>query len=156
ALTINQVGPNAILDNSYFGLGGSAIINEGTIDAGLSGGNFWIVGAGSFVNQGTIDVSNGDTLSINSNGWSNSRSSDVSGGMLNLGGSFTTAQLGTINHTGGVLNVSGVLDNTGATLDVGSGTALATLTLGGTIKNGTIAAAGIGVLGTGGTLDGVT
>ena len=84
-----------------------------------------------------------------------------SGGTLNLGGGFTTAslQLGTLTHTAGTVNITGTLDNTGATLNLGTGTGPGTLTLasGGTIKNGTIiAATGIGVTGSGGTLDGVT
>jgi hypothetical protein len=33
---------------------------------------------------------------------------------LNAGGTFTTADLGTINRTGGVINITGEMDNAGA------------------------------------------
>ena len=66
--------------------------------------------------------------------------------------------LGTLDHTGGIVNVTGTLNDAGATLNVGTGTALGTLTLvsGGTIENGTIADAGSGLAFAGGTLSGVT
>ena len=58
---------------------------------------------------------------------------------------------------GGTLEIGGVLDNTGATLDVGTGTAQGSLLLsGGTIEGGTIEAAGGGFASRNGTLDGVT
>ena len=138
-LTIDQTGSNADL-TGYDDRSGSGIVNEGTINAEFNGGTFTI-GDVSFTNEGTINVANGDTVDINSTSWSNSGSIDVSGGTLNLGSSFTFAQLGTLNHTGGIVNVTGTLNDAGATLNVGTSTALGTLTLvsGGTIENGTIA-----------------
>ena len=53
-----------ILDTSAYGRSTSEIINDGTIDADLSGGSFTIQGAGGFDNQGTVNVSNGDTLYV--------------------------------------------------------------------------------------------
>ena len=155
-LTIDQTGSNANL-SGYYDRSGSGIVNEGMINADFSGGTFTI-GDVSFTNAGTINVSNGDTVDINSTSWSNSGSIDVSGGTLNLGSSFTLAQLGTLNHTGGIVNVTGTLNDAGATLNVGTSTALGTLTLvsGGTIENGTIADPGSGLAFTGGTLSGVT
>jgi hypothetical protein len=150
---INQTGSNANL-TGYNNRSGSGFVNAGTINAGFNGGSFTI-GATSFTNQGTINVSNGDTLNINSSGWSNTGAMNVSGGTLNLGSTFTTAQLGTVNHTGGTVNVTGTLDNTGTTLKVGTGTGLGTLTLSGTIMNGTIASTGFGLAAAGGILDGV-
>ena len=123
-------------------MSGSGIINKGTINANLSGGNLRILN-GTFTNQGTINVGNSDTLTITSN-WLNAGTFSVSGGTLtlnasttqlgainlsggtlNLGSSFTTAQLGTITRTSGTVAVTsgGTLDNTGATLNVGTGTA---------------------------------
>ena len=161
-LIIDHVGTYAQLDDSYDSRAGSGIVNDGTINANLSGGTF-IITDGTFTNAstGTINVANGDTLTINAPSWSNSGLITDSGGTLNLGGGFTTAslQLGTLTHTAGTVNITGTLDNTGATLNLGTGTGPGTLTLasGGTIKNGTIVAAtGIGVTGSGGTLDGVT
>jgi hypothetical protein len=157
-LTINQTGSFADLTN----YSSNGIVNDGTINADFKGGDLTIsgfaIGVVSFINQGTINVSNGDTVTINANSWSNSGSIGVSGGTLNLGGNFTLAQLGTLTRAGGTVNVTGTLDDTGATLNVGTGTALGTVTLasGGTIKNGTIADAGSGLALSGGTLDGVT
>src|SRR5208282_1995170 len=157
-LTIDHVGTYAVLDTSQYGRSTSEIINNGTINADLSGGSFTIQGAGIFDNQGTISVSNGDTVDISSTSWSNTGSIDVSGGTLNLGSTFTFAQLGTLDHTGGIVNMTGTLNDAGATLNVGTGTALGTLTLvsSGTIENGTIADPGSGLAFTGGTLSGVT
>ncbi len=140
SLTINQVGTYAILDTSYYGRSASGIVNAGTINAGLSGGNFTIQGSGSFTNQGTINVSNG-TLSLTSSSWSNSGTIAVTGGTLDLqGNGLTLAQLGTVTHSGGVVNLQTTLNDTGTTLNVGTGTGLGTLTLAtsGTIENGTI------------------
>ena len=63
-----------------------------------------------------------------------------------------------MTHTGGVVNLQTTLNDTGATLNVGTGTALGTLTLttSGTIENGTIVDQGSGIAFSGGTLSGVT
>src|SRR6202044_644016 len=124
---------------------------------GFNGGTFTI-GDVSFTNDGTINVSNGDTVNLDSTGWSNAGTINVSGGTLNLESPFTTAQLGTIDHSGGAIDIAGTLNNAGATLNIGTGTALGTLTLesNGTIENGTIADAGSGLTFSSGTLSGVT
>ena len=143
-LTINQVGLYALLTTSDYGLSGSGIVNKGTINANLSGGDFIIQayryafgdGGGSFTNLGTINVANGDTLTIDSN--------------------LSTGQLGTVTTTnGGILQIGGILNNTGATLVVSPGSAL-TLIASGSITNGTIQDTGSGLISFGGTLDGVT
>ena len=118
-----------------------------------------IQGSGSFINQGTITVSNGNTLTLGSSSWSNSGTIAVTGGTLGLqGNGLTLAQLGTVTHTGGVVNLQTTLNDTGATLNVGTGTGLGTLTLAssGTIENGTIVDPGSGIAFAGGTLSGVT
>ena len=63
-----------------------------------------------------------------------------------------------MTHSGGVVNLQTTLNDTGATLNVGTGTALGTLTLAtsGTIQNGTIVDQGSGIAFAGGTLSGVT
>src|SRR5271167_4013959 len=160
SLTIDQVGTYAVLDTSYEGRTASGIVNAGTINAGLSGGSFNIQGSGSFTNQGAITVSNGDTLSLASSSWSNSGTIAVTGGTLGLqGNGLTLAQLGTVTHTGGVVNLQTTLNDTGTTpLNVGQGMPLGTLTLAssGTIENGTIVDQGSGIAFAGGTLSGVT
>src|SRR5206468_9709932 len=91
--------------------------------------------------------------------WSNSGKMAVTGGTLVLqGNGLTLAQLGTVTHSGGVVNLQTTLNDTGATLNVGTGTGLGTLTLAssGTIQNGTIVDHGSGIAFAGGTLAGVT
>ena len=87
---------------------------------------------------------------------------DVNGtGKLNLGGSFTTADLGSISSGGGgTVSILGTLDNTNGTLAFNVVTGSWQLT-GGTIKAGTIAGSGGGAslslpAFAAGTFDGVT
>ena len=158
-VTIDHVGKYVSVDTSEYSRSTSGIVNAGTINANLSGGSFTIAGGGFFTNQGTINVSNGDTLTISSSSWSNTGTMAVAGGTLDLqGGGVTLAQLGTVTNTGGVVNLQTTLNNAGTTLNVGSGTAMGTLTLAtnGTIANGTIADHGSGIAFAGGTLSGVS
>ncbi|MEK7811745.1 MAG: hypothetical protein AAB278_08025, partial [Pseudomonadota bacterium] len=98
------------------------------------------------INTGTINVSTG--MMELTGAWTNAAGTiNLSGGVLGLGGNFTTAAipLGSINRTGGALNLTGVLDNTGSTLDIGSA--------------GIFGAGGLGTLSgkiTGGTITGTT
>ncbi len=76
---------------------------------------------------------------------------------MDLGGVITTGGLGSITDAGGVVAVTGTLNNAGSTLNVGAGQAQGTLTLaGGTISGGTIADAGSGLVFDYGTLSGLT
>jgi hypothetical protein len=181
-LTVNHTGRNASVTD-LTNRGGSGIVNLGTINAGLNGGNFTLgapTAGDSFTNQGNILVSSGDTvnitannftnslsgrvsvasggtLSINATSWSNAGTITVNGATANLGGTFTLAASGSITNTGGTLNLTGTLDNTGSMLNVGTGSPLGILQLTtGTIKNGTIRDTGSGIAFAGGTLDGVT
>jgi len=160
---------------------GNTIINDGTIDAGASGGTFNLAPNDTFTNNGTITVSNGDTLSLNgaasftntgtvsiganstvvvdATSFSNTGSFSVaSGGAIDIEDTLTTAQLKTISAAAGTVEITtgGTLNNTGATLSVGAGSALGTIALAGTIAGGTIADAGGGISPAGGTLSGVT
>ena len=51
-------------------------------------------------------VGDGETLSLTGD-WSNTATINVSGGTLNLGGSFTQTELGTIVRSGGTVNLTG-------------------------------------------------
>jgi hypothetical protein len=180
-LLIQQTGNRALLASS--GLNTDGIVNQGTINAGLSTGTLAIDPA-NFTNAGAINVSNGEsvdidatnftnaaagtvtvttgaTVSIDGTGaWSNAGTISETNATLNLGGNFTTAAIGTIARSGGTINITGKLDNTGATLAFGAGTTLGAVNLSGTIKNGTIQSTANGFTGSanfgGGTLDGVT
>ena len=153
---------------------GGSIVNAGTINAGSLNSNAPIIfDSASFINQGTITVSNNALVEIVPHfSWSNSGTINVQGGTLVIGAldpavtgtdRITLAQLGTISHTGGTVEFQGALDNTGTTLNVGTGSALGTLRLqfGGSpfsasIFNGTIHDAGSGLVFQGAILDGVT
>jgi hypothetical protein len=97
---------------------------------------------GGVINQsgGTFDV-NGGTLNLTGTGWSNAGTIAVSNGVLNLAGSFATAGIGTVNHTGGVVSISGAVDNTAATLAL-TGTTGSFQLNGGVITGGSMTAAG--------------
>jgi hypothetical protein len=176
---INQTGAGSLLI-----LNESTFTNNGTITAAASGGDLetW---DGSFTNNDTIDISNGDSVIIQSNfnnaatgvisigtgstlelippspdSWSNQGLITLaSGASLDLGGgSFTLASLGTFTNSGGTISVylGGTLNNTGSTID---GTnALGQVELdGGTIQGGTVTSAGLALSsGSSGTLSDVT
>ncbi len=133
-----------------------AIVNLGTIRAGIAGGRL-VLGGASFSNQGTIAVSNGDTLAITAAAFSNSGAISVSNAALSIGGSLTLAELGTLTLSNAALSVTGTLDISGTTLALGTGSSVGHLSLIGTLVGGTIADAGGGLGVTGGAaLDGVT
>ncbi len=74
----------------------------------------------------------------------------------NLGGTFTTAGLGTFSNSGGTVNLTGTLNNTGATLALNSSTIGSWQLDNGTINAGTISTTGSATLiGVAGTLNGV-
>jgi hypothetical protein len=81
----------------------------------------------------------------------------VTDATLDLKGTLTTAQLlndFALSNT--TIDISGLLINTGATLDIGAGSALGTIDLSGTIEGGVVHDAGGGLISSGGTLEGVT
>ncbi len=137
---------------------GAGILNNGTILADTTDKRLMISGA-ALVNAGTLAVSDG-TLDLESASWSNTGDFSVTGGTLNLGSLFTTDDLGTVNRTGGSVNVTGTLDNTNNTLDIGSAGAfgLGGLTrLTGIIKQGILTSSdGTSLKSDSGTLDSVT
>ena len=118
---------------------------RGTLNASV-GGKTWYLGG--INNTGNINVGAGtvnmDSISGTST-WMNTgavgKGFTVSGGILNLGDSFTTTGIGRITRTGGTVNITGTLDNSGQTLDIGAAGpfgagGLSSLT--GIIANGTI------------------
>ncbi|MDD2893528.1 MAG: MBG domain-containing protein [Halothiobacillaceae bacterium] len=136
-------GGQTILNNSILTLAG------GTLDAGgkvvsvaagattfnsvnftngslaVSGGSLSLNTAFTNSATGIVSVSGTGALNVSSYTLSNAGSFNVSGsGVLNLGNgilsSFTVADIGTINRTGGSVNLTGTLVNTGNTLDIGS------------------------------------
>ena len=142
---------------------GGAFINEGTISARPgrpAGGQY---GGGNpgprrhgLEQSGKLEVSNNETLVADGTGWSNTGSFTINAATLDIGsingggpGSVTTAGLGifapapasSFSRTGGTVNLTGTLDNTGSTLPLDSRTG-AWNVVGGTIIGGTITTSG--------------
>ena len=139
----------------YANYSNDVIVNEGTITAGLEGGQF-LTNTGTFINQGSIDISNGDSFST-TNGvfsnsgtvlltggtlslgtWSNTGIIDAFGGLLALSGTITQAQFASLTFGGASLGITGVLNDNGGTLSIGSGGGPDSVSLSGTIASGLI------------------
>lgn len=137
---------------------GAGILNNGTILADAPGKTLTVSGA-ALVNAGTLGVKGG-TLNLEPASWSSTGELSVTSGILNLGSLFTTNDLGIINRTGGSVNVTGILNNTNHTLDIGGSGAFGVggLTqLTGIIKNGRLTSSDGTLLRSDyGTLDNVT
>ena len=123
-ITASATGADLTLAGQFY--------NEGTIssaagttvsligDSLVAGQPGW-TNFGPTNNPGTIQVSG--TLSLGGS-WSNYAGGapiipgniQVTGGTLNLGGQFHTADIGTITRSRGTVAITGALDNTGATL----------------------------------------
>lgn len=154
----NAAGASIAATAANLDFDGPTFSNSGAIS--VSGGNA-IIGsrAVSWLNAGTITFAAGSTGSIgsgNSASWVNTGTISVaSGATLDVDGAYSTKQLESIINNGGTIGIDGSLNNTGATLTVGAGSAFPTLTLTGTISGGTIADPGSAVVFAGGTLSGV-
>ena len=152
--TITQTGLSATIGSTA--LDSESIVNQGTIDAKSSGGSMAIVPL-SFTNDGSIDAT-GETLTVGSGFWSNQNGTIANAASLVLDGSLTTGDIGSIISAGPITE-AGLLDNSNATLAVGSSGTLGTVGLisGGTVSGGTIVDNnGDGFAFDGGTLDNVT
>jgi hypothetical protein len=136
-------------------LSGTTVVRA--INAGLVSGGALTVTPNTFVNQGTVQATAG-MLSLGGT-WDNRGTLETTGnGTLNLGGAFTTAALGTMNYLGGTINLTGTLDNSGATLTLDASTGSWNVR-GGMVKGGTYSAvdgAALRFTNSSGTLDGVT
>jgi hypothetical protein len=112
-----------------------SVVNQGTILADVSGGTI-VAYASCFTNQAMLETKNGGTLTL-LNCWQNQGLVRVNGGTWNLGGQFSTPALGSIQRTGGVVNIVGVLNNSGQTLLLNGSRGSWTLN-GGTILGGAV------------------
>ena len=155
-------GTSSISQDVIGSKGGTLTISPSiTIRSGAQGG---FVGdyPANLINQGTIAAQTpGQTLTINGASWTNTGTLRADAGTLALGGSFTTAGIGTIVRTNGAIAVTGDWNNSNATLNLD---ALGPLFLSdGTIRGGTITGSPanpiqvlIGQFNNGGHLDNVT
>jgi hypothetical protein len=100
-------------------LGGNSSISAFSMSGGtlnVTAGTTTLTNAA--ITAGTLGLSGTGTLNM-AGAWSNAGTFNVAAGTVNLGGTFSTAGLGTFTRTGGSVNLTGVLTNTGNTLDVG-------------------------------------
>lgn len=147
-------GKTGFIGTGAFGL--KKLVNRGLISADVAGGNLTITPS-VFENDGVLELKNGGSLnlfdtisdnrgSIHATGggtlglggdWKNSGTIAATDVTLNLGGTFTPADLGTIQRNGGTVNLSGVLDLAGGTLTLDATTGSWGMTAG-TFLNGTV------------------
>jgi len=97
------------------GYAGTGLVNQGTIRAETGGQRLSFTGSGAF-NEGLLEATGG-ILAL-SETWNNHGTLRVTLGTVELGGSFATADIGTFERTGGIVNLTGTLDNTSAVLDL--------------------------------------
>src|SRR5207249_6670545 len=83
-----------------------------------------------------VEARNGGTLALGGN-WSNAGTIRETNGTLNLDGRFTVPSLGSIQRTGGNVNILGTLSNAGTTLALDAASGSWTLN-GGTIRGGSV------------------
>ena len=142
----------------YFNI--DSVLNNGTIDA-TGGGTITVSGGGnpgSFSNTGTLKATGGGALAF-AGPWTNSGNLSETNSQLILGGTFplSALNLATFTRTGGTVNLTGTLTNTG-TLALTTTTGNFNL-VGGTILGGVITDVSGGLLvltNNGGTLNAVT
>jgi collagen type I/II/III/V/XI/XXIV/XXVII alpha len=134
-----SVGAGASL---YLGVGG--FTNAGVIQG--AGADTTITVADtitgvSLTNSGDIDITDGATLVLanGASGMTNTGTITIDAtSTLNMGGTFSAAQLDSIRTAGGALVDSGTLINTGATLAIGPGENFGSLALDGKIEGGVV------------------
>ena len=101
-------------------------------------------GPSTFINNGALGAAAG-TMNITSTNWSGTGNVDVTGGTLNLGGTFTTNGWTAGTHSAGAINVTGTLTNTSSTLNIGTTGIFGNLgltSLTGTVTGGTLITSG--------------
>ncbi len=153
---LTQQGNISIYDSSV-----ATVINNGTINQSLAATtstitvtNFTNSASGTmstsagtttqsstnWSNAGTLNVSGG-ILNLSGTNGTNTGGFNLSGGVLNLGGNLSTPVLGSFTRTGGLVNITGILNNIGQTLDISSAGVFSTgglNSVSGTILGGTI------------------
>lgn len=155
----STTGAGANLTSGQFVSGTGIIQNQGTIQT--TGSGALTISPTTFRNLsggivqapgGTMQINNGGIInqaggSFNANGgtfillgaiWVNQGTITLSSGTLQLGGTFTTAGIGTLTRTGGIVQIIGAMDNSSATLALNAATGSYQLTQNGSITGGSI------------------
>jgi urease beta subunit len=155
-ITVRGAGGTIGYNAGWGGPANVALVNQGSIGPDRAG--TVVLAGASFTNQGTLQASGGGTLNLLATAWSNSGLISETDSTLNLGSSFSTADLGNYSRSGGTINLTGTLNNSGSTLALDDATGSWNLA-GGTIQGGTVSATGSAKLvatNLGGTLADVT
>ncbi len=142
--------------NSYFTVETTNFLNSGAISA--SGGGIFSVFTTNFstTTASTITVGANSTLTFDvANDWTNLGSIvAAAGSTIKLYGDVSAANLGAISNLG-TIEIGGVYDNSGQTID-GSGGIGHVALVDGTIEGGVVTSAGLSFYYDGGVLDDVT
>ena len=166
--TVLTLGPNVtisggrgfITSGTFVG-GATTIVNQGAISADDAGGQGITISSSTFSNENAVEAINGGFVTITSaswtnevgatitatnstltfeDDWSNLGTVTITDSTLNLDGTFSTADIGTLNRTGGEVILKAGLDNTGETLTFSTATGswdfTATTLTGGTVQYG--------------------
>jgi hypothetical protein len=154
-VTLTGSGSKLMLDGDGYSIdkGLTATVGQTVTLSGT-----WTNLAGSTISATGATLSLGEQSGTTTKAWTNSGTITASSSTVNLGGAFTLASLGTFNRSGGTINLTGALDDTGTTLALNGTTGSWDLS-GGTIKAGSYSASGGASLvftNNGGTLDGLT
>ncbi len=135
------------------------LTNHATIRANAGGSIRIFNNLGSAVFANATDgvlAADGGTMNLASD-WSNAGQIVVNNSTLNLGGSFTTTGIGTVQRTGGTINLIGLLDNTGSTLTLDARAGTWILGPNGRLRRGVLATTeGAALSAIGGTLEDLT
>ncbi len=130
-------GGGAVIGGVFFVGGNSFVINRGTILADMPGQVLRIDagGNGTFTNEGLVHTTGGELTLLGS--WDNNGTLEIDDATLNLDGTFSLDDLGTLDRAGGTVNLKGTLDNTDTTLRLDATTGSWVID-GGSINNGAI------------------
>jgi hypothetical protein len=88
-----------------------------------------------------MDVASNGALSFGGS-WTNAGTISATNGAVSFGGTFTLGNLGVFNRVGGIVYLTGTLNNTGTTLALNGATGSWVLSGGGRIAGGTVATSG--------------
>src|SRR4029079_4440154 len=111
--------------------------NLGTATVTDTGSQLILSGTG-YVNNAGLTVPTGTTVTLNGS-WSSTSAINVTGGTLNLGGTFTPAGVDftDFHYSSGTVNVTGTMGNTSASFTLNNSTGSWNLA-GGTISGGSL------------------
>jgi len=97
---------------------GSTTVNSIDCAEMLSVNGGTLTDAGNLSGTGSTNLAGGTFIFAGAN-WTNTSTLNITSGTINLGGSFATTDIGTLNRTNGTagtVNLTGTMTNTGATL----------------------------------------